>query len=422
MASVGFGRGELCLMCQRHRGVRRRPLCILLLAVVSLAGCGESTADVQQSSTAELAPQAAAEPGMWTSLPESPLSPRHESLTGILGSGVLVVGGRNTPACPPGAACGAPAEPPLRDGAIFDPAAQTWTRIPDAPVPITGVINTAPTGTGVWSIQELDAKPVLVGYELAKGWRTVDIPEPSGSGRGVGVVGAKVLVYPSSRERGGLIPDRLYDPGTETWTELPVDPIGAAYDRTLVGIDDGVLLLAIPKIDVPRPDRPRVFHAARYNHAENSWRNLPASMIPGYADTWYRHESKIVNPTLGSVDGGTVDRFDRAYALGGVLDVDSQRWLALPPFEDLPVGSGSSPVAAGEDWVISSVGAVDAPLAALELETLAWRPLPTTPIISRTGVGRIVVGDRVVMWGGADFELPAPRGRLHDDGVQLRLR
>lgn len=281
-----------------------------------------------------------------------------------------------------------------------------------------GAAGTTQTKRGIWTIQEGEAEqPVLLGYEVGGAWQRIPLPDLSG--RRVALAGDQLVVYPGSHESVGSVPDRLFDPEAGAWSELPSDPIGSSYDRTIVGVDDGVILFAIPKSDVP-PNRPRVFHAARYGFATREWRLLAPSSIPGYANAWYRSGQKIINPTLGSVDGGEVNAFDRPYELGGVL-VDEANWMRLPAFRELPVGSGSSPIAGSERWVVVSIGAADTPLAILNLENLKWGEAPATALASRTGVGSVVVDDRLLLWGGADFDLPAPRGRLHNDGQILTL-
>jgi hypothetical protein len=392
--------------------VRRSARFLLVTAALVLAACGDTIAT-------DAPRRGAGEAATWVPLPEPPLSARHEPLMAALGRRVLVVGGRDTPACPPNADCTAPAKPALLDGAIYDPDGRSWQPLPPAPIPVTNSDDRAEVGTAVWTLQHVDGAPVLLAYDDTAGWRTVPVPNPSG-GR-ISAAGTRIVVYPRSHEHGGLVPDRVYDPDANAWTQLPLDPIGSAYDRTLLGVDDGVVLLAIPLTDVPPPDRPRVFHAARYTASTSSWAPLPPSGIPGYADTWHRWGQRIVNPTRGSVDGGQVNPFDRAYELGGIL-LDEREWTPLPHFKDLPVGSGSSVIAAGGRWVVSFKGAAGAPLAVLDIASLTWQELETTPLMARTGAGRVVAGDRVYVWGGADFDLPSPRGRLHNDGVEATLR
>ncbi|MGH3038274.1 MAG: hypothetical protein ACRDLZ_02545 [Gaiellaceae bacterium] len=47
---------------------------------------------------------------------------------------MIFVGGSDAPPCPPWAQCATPTEPPLADGAAYDPIAETWRTIANAPV------------------------------------------------------------------------------------------------------------------------------------------------------------------------------------------------------------------------------------------------------------------------------------------------
>ena len=70
----------------------------------------------------------------WRELAQPPLSPREYPTGFWTGEEVILVGGSDAPPCPPNAECEAPSEPPLADGAAYDPEADTWRAIADAPV------------------------------------------------------------------------------------------------------------------------------------------------------------------------------------------------------------------------------------------------------------------------------------------------
>lgn len=355
----------------------------------------------------------------WTPMATSPLSPRHEPLVADVGNALLVAGGRDTPACPPNADCESPAGAPLRDAALYDPVVDSWMGVPDAPVGVTGLSATATAGSTVWSLQRETPTPALVAFDAsARRWEVV--PVPADSGNALAATDTSVLIYDTSYE-SGVSPDRLYDPSTGAWTDLPPDPIGRAYDRSFVAVRGELVLLGIP-VDTPTPpDRPRVFHAARFTPATGAWTPLPPSEIAGYATEWHAHGGQVTNPTLGSADGGEVNGWDRAYPFGGILDLDSQRWLPLPPAMDVEVGSGSNPIASNDQWVVTVVAQAGTPVAALDLASTTWASLPPLPTPLPTGAGRGIAANHLIIWGGADFS-NSPRGQLTNVGQRLELR
>ena len=70
----------------------------------------------------------------WQRAPAPPLQPRESAIGLWTGSEALIIGGSAAAPCPSNASCDAPDEPPLRDGAAFDPRTRTWRRLARAPV------------------------------------------------------------------------------------------------------------------------------------------------------------------------------------------------------------------------------------------------------------------------------------------------
>jgi hypothetical protein len=105
---------------------------LLVLLVAALIACGRADSEPADRSS-----------GSWERLPQPPLSPRETSLMLSIDGEVLIVGGSDADPCPPNAGCVAPTDPPLRDGAAFDPSRRRWTRIAHAPVPILPLVPQA---------------------------------------------------------------------------------------------------------------------------------------------------------------------------------------------------------------------------------------------------------------------------------------
>ena len=96
---------------------------LLVLVVTALAACGSADPETAERSS-----------GSWERLPQAPLSPRESAVALSIDGEALFIGGSDAGPCPPNASCAAPAVPPLRDGAAFDPGLRRWERIAQAPV------------------------------------------------------------------------------------------------------------------------------------------------------------------------------------------------------------------------------------------------------------------------------------------------
>ena len=82
-------------------------------------------------------------PGEWVKTSASPLSPRRDAFTTWADGSFFIIGGVSDAPCldPDGENC--PKEPQLSDGARYDPGTDTWTRIADAPVPLSRIMGGA---------------------------------------------------------------------------------------------------------------------------------------------------------------------------------------------------------------------------------------------------------------------------------------
>lgn len=114
------------------RALRSTTAAFVIVGVTLISAC----ADPNSAEPGGVAP-GVAEVGDWTKVPDSPLSPRREVISGWLSEHFVVVGGWDDAPCPPSADCIAPELPALRDGAAFDPAAGRWESIAPAPVPVS---------------------------------------------------------------------------------------------------------------------------------------------------------------------------------------------------------------------------------------------------------------------------------------------
>jgi hypothetical protein len=374
----------------------RRPLVVLVPLLALAAACADPGS-----------PRGAPDEGSgWVSTPPSPLSPRYGAHAFWVDGRVVIVGGFASDPCPPNADCALPAEAPLRDGATFDPATGEWRPIAEAPAPV-GWASAAVVGDRVYLwVQEMEGVPrtrrAFLAYD-AVGDRWEELPAPA-IGEDLGYLlaagGDGVVAYQSSQE-SGVAPDLAYDPASAAWSELPPDPLIPSFDRTMVGTDAGLVLLGIENVPQPGSVGPALYRAAVFDTETDSWRRLPDSEIAGYDPSWFWSNGLVVNPTLGTSDGGGVGTWDRAYPHGGVLDPASGTWSPLP--DPPPMGDGFPFVATGGDAYVASFSGW-----ALHVPTWTWLEVPPTP---GAGFGESAItwaGDRLFVWGGVRWEGSEP--------------
>ena len=72
---------------------------------------------------------------------------------------------------------------------------------------------------------------------------------------------------------------------------------------------------------VPNPgsEKPSITRAAALDLESGSWRRLPDSEILA-SGPWVIDDGRLINPMLGSADGGDSNGWGRSYPYGGILD------------------------------------------------------------------------------------------------------
>lgn len=366
--------------------MRTVPIFVLVLIIAACGGGAPSpNGDV------------AAEPAGWRQLPDSPLSARTRAHAFWTGSTVLVIGGTDDDRCPPNADCVPSEEPPLADGAAYDPEADMWTALPDAPVPLGELSGAVLDGTlYVWvygSEQAPGVRPAFLSLTLGdEVWRELTAPAV-GQNAFLHLVAAddQIIAYHGSQELG-VQPDLAYDPTEDEWTDLPVDPLAPTFDRSVVWTDAGLVVIGIGVVPQPDSAEPAVYGAARLDDERGEWDRLPDSEIVGWNPSWSWTADRLVNASIGRSDGGETNNWGRFYPHGGTLDPVTGTWgrLPAPPAEQ---GAYTGIDAAGEEWIVSSDGwALHVP-SGIWVELAAPDGAPFQPAATWAG-------DRLFVWGG----------------------
>ena len=340
--------------------------------------------------------------GGWQSVPRGPLSPREGALGLWTGSEVLVVGGSDTSPCPPSAGCLPVSDPPLADGAAYDPVRRSWRRIAGAPAGFefaTGaVVGRRAYFLGDNSPARRGPARVMLAYRIgADRWRRLRPParDRRVSYRLLGA-GSRLLAFGGGR---GHPPFKLL--AGSRWRRLPPDGLGHGNGRMLAWSGRELVALTCGPSD---GSTPCLLRAAVFDFAARTWRRLPDSEIQMAGGIWWGDgQGRIVNPLLGSSDGGAVNGWGRSYPNGGVLDVQGGSWGALPnpPSANEWEGTGVLTPAGAE------YGAAQGYV--LDLASSTWLRIP--PLAYAQSRTVVAAGRDLFAFGGARFD-DRGRGRL----------
>lgn len=260
----------------------------------------------------------------WNSAEDFPLAGRDAPIVVWTGTEVLVAGGDTGPSCPPTASCAR--VNPAADGAAFDPEAGTWRAIADAPVPIS--FGAATFGAGHLVVR-VDTRLLL--YDVADDtWTWEELPASLQQTVGLTLVtdAENILIIPSSAAFGDA-PDAVWHLPSDTWSELPADPIGEAFDRLITPTPAGLILTARELAPNPGSETPALTLVARFDREFGLWTSLDTTeQVGGWQ--WFWTGERLVSPDLGHADGGEENNWGRSYPFGGIIDSVSGAWQPLP--------------------------------------------------------------------------------------------
>jgi N-acetylneuraminic acid mutarotase len=281
---------------------------------------------------------------------------------------------------------GAADEAATTAGAAYDPATDTWQPIAPAP------LSARSAATGVWTGSELlvwggwapktNTTPsgnVVDGaaYDpAANTWRRLpDAPLPAGRAQTTAWTGSALVAFTFSGDRDPLCVGAAYHPVANSWRRLaacPFDQLLNAQGAKAVWTGNEVLLVQHPD-DVLTPQTQRAWRRpvyAAYNPATDTWRRpaaKPAGVNAGQQYVWTGRELLLVN--ADNSENAALARKGAAY------DPSRDRWRSLP---DAPFALASSAtVWTGSDAVfwggIATAGRSPNP-GSLDNTGMAYRP------------------------------------------------
>lgn len=257
------------------------------------------------------------------------------------------------------------------DGAVYDPATDTWADMADAPI--------APR-----------QRPLAFWWE------------------------SEMFVWGGSSSDGLVADGAAYDPETDTWRTISRPPIGVAPNVDYAaGRAGGEIVVVGPRYDIDEAE-PTILGpllAVAYDPTTDAWRRLPDP--PG------EHLQAATAISTGQeliVWGTPIGPPDDTAPKGIAYDPTRETWrtIATPPVKGRMFHSAAW---FGSEMVIwggwqgrqhPSEGAAYRP------PSDAWRTLPPAPISGRSG--HIVAGGehRLVFWGGRDFNRHFADGATYD--------
>lgn len=227
---------------------------MVLLAVILLGSC-------MTSSTTGPASKVSKVDGAWQRLPKSPLSARYASHLVATEDNLFVIGGTAADPCPPNAGCVGPTQVSFSDGAAYDPQTQRWTTIADAPAPVGQGSSAVVDGILYFLVQEYLStdevtRSTFLSYDPRRdAWERLQLPcKPLY--RQLVSTGPQVVAVQGSQE-DGVEGDLAYDPVTDSWSDLPLDPLRESFDRWMVWTDEGLVLTGLETSHNQGPRAPR---------------------------------------------------------------------------------------------------------------------------------------------------------------------
>jgi hypothetical protein len=380
----------------------------LTAASLALTGCARPGPDP----SGETHGQPGAGTG-WRALPEVPLSPRQHAVGLWTGREVLLVGGSDEEICPPNADCRTDPTP-RTDGVAYDPATGAWRPIAPAPTPLLHASAVMVGRTAYFLQTDRESTPIrrLVAYDVADDrWRTLPVPGDDATYYHLVAAGDRLVALSGTDEStNGLRPgpDLILDPARGGWRALPEDPLGPAFDRDAAWVGGELIVFEHKLVPNPGADGPSLVRSAALNPDTGAWRRLgEAPML--HTGPWHRVGSRLVNPSLGSADGGEVGNWGRDYPNGGALDPATGRFTPLPAApRTKPYDESAGVLTADSALFVGSNGLL------LDATADTWITIPSLPDGDGDVLGRttVAMGTDMFVFGGGAWPGPDGKGKL----------
>jgi len=364
---------------------------------------------VAASAPARTVGTAAQGAGTWRLLPEAPIGQAMAGFSGVwTGSRMIVFGG-----------VASTDEQGTRTdvGAVYDPATDTWSALPD--------LRTGnPYGyVGVWTGKEMVAFSSLGSYaytQQTNRWRRLPVERKGGAGGVVIWTGRELIDWGGGCCGEASSAGAAYSPATNRWHKLARSPL--APSQTPVGAWTGrelIIVVSGLELNVSSKPYPAAFaRAAAYNPGTDTWRRIAPTperrFWDGATAIWDGHEVLFVGGRLAASNGlpGRAARTPLAY------NPRTNRWRRLAPMESGRAGFAA--VWTGTRLLVWG-GRIPPSYApqrpprgfAYDPATSRWSRLPQAPLRGRFDPAAVWTGRAMIVWGGGGL----PEYRSFTDGA-----
>lgn len=367
-------------------------IALFLVAGLLRGGPGEEPTEVAMSRTSSI--------NGWEFAKRSPIGPRLDASMVWTSREAIVWGGVRDTDSEPGK--------PANDGAAYDPFERRWRRIPDAPIAGRYAHAAVWTGRelivlgGVTDRSRTTSNMDGAAYDpAADSWRRIaDAPVPGGAGHAAVWTGREVLVWGRTTDDGYASEGAAYDPAADVWRPLPPLPGPRRERPVLLAVPGGAVAFArVLRADVGSQERGAVLEIDFFDEATQAWATLPASGVSPLGDP-----TPVVIGGELAVIGSAPDGVEGARA-AGLYEFGAATWRSMAGVDTSPRGGWVGqfvPVWTGRELVVVAklfgAGGSTA-LRAYTYDTTAdqWRRLPDPPEAPAAGQA-YWTGSQVVAW------------------------
>jgi hypothetical protein len=297
--------------------------------------------------------------------------------------------------------------------AAYDPAHDSWARIPDPPIEIladfTGDSTMVWTGSAVlvWGYENhgndtFSGHHRLLSYDPGTGrWAQLPSPPIDTLIQAHPVWTGRELLVWGGNFNGEFAPATglAFDPATNAWTRLPTAPLSTRENPTIVWTGRELIVWGgLTSEQQTKPDR---YEGAAYDPETNTWHPLASSGLPPMelaAAAWTGHEMLVVGPAAAGQRGADA---------GEAYDPTTNQWRAIAPTplsqreQMSSTWTGHELIVWGGISYLGSRGTLGDG-AAYNPTTNQWRMLPNSPLVSRWGASMTTTPDGLVIVVGGD--------------------
>ncbi len=337
----------------------------------------------------------------WTTTAPPPLTPRWGSLTAWLDGRFYLLGGWDGGPCPPGSACDMPA-PTLRDGAAYDPAADSWTMVAEAPVPIgRGFAEVVAFQGAIYVQSSIDDGSFWLYHPDVDAWQ--ELARPPSYGR---LVATPSLLAINTYD--GDPAHYAYRPGDDSWIPLPEGPIDSCNAWSSQAAGERLLVVGRCGTEL---------RTSFFDPESSEWSQ--AAVVPGVTveRNSYNEGGDAVYVAGSLTWPGRLWIFSSVLS-PGIYDIESQAWREVPT-DITPGGLSYRGLLRSDPVVLDGLGLVEANGNLLDVRTATWLKVPEAPIPDRWDPVEAVGPDSLLSCFGYHYGDDSFQGGRFADGCQL---